>query len=570
MLNKIVFLIITLITTSQVHGLTVIRSMEQLCSDLKTFNKNELIENKKIKIADENFVTFFKTDFEDYCGKVRKIVDISHYKVYQNINDGRIIELVIDRENTIRFLNYETPLPQLHARQLMPKNGDVLLPTFVFRPLDIAFSEKRDAILGQSPYHFHSTSLLNSLYIIDDVLLRNYDIISSVVRGTFFGKEGFDWLDWKQARNDSDAIINEIVKQDWHSGNIIVQGASYDGFMALAAATTYHPAIKLVMAASAPTSPRRHSLANGGLYYSSLNYELRFKSKSFTNTNKIKSLISDDNSQGDRSIITRLNEHYAFFYTEFDDSQFSTFYENYVATMNNEIASSSIRNNDDLYSALKEVEVPIVIEFGHSQDQDSKDSLDLYKELKGRSNVKLVSHNWGHYSIGLSFGMWELAAGGYSDLGVDNYIQFYKSLDSYTHLHYSDYVNYIRTNKNSYEEYRNENYPRLVSLKFNDNVTKATDNFFGTFKLRFKVTGVTKPVFVRSTLSIDQNWIVQNMLSVKVDKDGIYEVETQHFDGAVKEQIYAYFTILNMNKDDSSVNNIKVEAIDVTNQGRPL
>ncbi|POB14392.1 CocE/NonD family hydrolase [Halobacteriovorax sp. DA5] len=564
MYRYLIILFVVFLTTSQVHALTKIRSMEQLCLDLKTFTKSELIKNKKISIHEDSKVDFLYSNYVDYCGKIRKVLDIDHYKIYQNIDDGRVIEFIIDREGTIRIYKYEYPIVQIHARQLMPKNGDVILPTFIFRPLDIPFSVKRDAILNQTPYSFHGKSIIDDIYQKNEVLIRNYDFITSVARGTLFGNKGFDWLDWKQTREDSRAIINEIVKNDWHSGNIILEGGSYDGYMALAAATTYHPAIKLVVAGSSPTSPFEHSLTNGGLYHKGLNYELSYKSKSFRHFDALNSLETN-HYKGSDSTTKKLADYYNLFRSDFTNVQANKFYDNVMATQNHIVSDFAQSNNDDFYLALRKVDIPIVLEFGVEDDQDSKDSLDLYGHLKDMDNVKLMSHNLGHATQALMFGFLTLANEGQTEFNFENHVNVFNGLSSYNFLFYQDSINFVKIEDDSYNSFVSKNYPKNLTLSVSDGIASAENEYvFGTFKIRFKVTGVTKPIFVKSTLKINNKWIVQNILVKKIDKDGVYEVETQHFGGALSGKITPYFSLEKMKEGDPSIDNIKVQAIDVS------
>lgn len=159
---------------------------------------------------------------------------------------------------------------------MVPARDGALLRTVVYLPVGDA---ARPALLLRTPYLEPASDggdpgVFSGM--ADYYTARGYAVVFQSIRGKY-GSQGSYQLFSTAEVDDAASLLDWMVAQSWCNGRVAAHGVSHDGFDALAAACTNHPALKLVIAGGAPAAAWSDAfLKNGTVMASTLDY-LRYQ-----------------------------------------------------------------------------------------------------------------------------------------------------------------------------------------------------------------------------------------------------------------------------------------------------
>lgn len=140
---------------------------------------------------------------------------------------------------------------------LIPMRDGVKLATDVYLPEGIAEGEKLPTILIRTCYDRNGKK---------EALMKwvhyGYAVVNQDVRGRS-DSEG-ELVPFYYERDDGYDTIDWIISQEWSDGNVGMWGASYLGFVVVAAATSGHPSLKAVVDEVNVGSPFTDTVRRGG------------------------------------------------------------------------------------------------------------------------------------------------------------------------------------------------------------------------------------------------------------------------------------------------------------------
>ncbi|MDP5275400.1 CocE/NonD family hydrolase [Chengkuizengella axinellae] len=140
---------------------------------------------------------------------------------------------------------------------LIPMRDGVKLATDVYLPEGIDQREKLPTILVRTCY---DRNIKKEFFM--HWVHKGYAVVNQDVRGRA-DSEG-DLVPFYYERDDGSDTIDWIVSQEWSDGNVGMWGASYLGYVVVAAATSGHPNLKAVVDEVNVGSPFTDTVRRGG------------------------------------------------------------------------------------------------------------------------------------------------------------------------------------------------------------------------------------------------------------------------------------------------------------------
>lgn len=244
---------------------------------------------------------------------------------------------------------------------------------------DNRFQQKTALI--KTPY-LHTSGLTPFKYY-PFFLQYNVNMLIQANRGTHSSEGEFKWLDEVNI-TDGEDTVNWITSQDFSNGEVIPWGISYDGFNALATASSNAKGIIGTIACSAPANASTDSFsANRTVAKQLLRYIwIRENSEDLNHfESKFNYLIQsgfNDFANLDQALFNRKIADWQELFQSIN-SRSTTYWEN--------------RN---LIPSLKKTSSPVLHIAGLKNDQDSRDTLLTYFALKQSPMHKLYLHKDGH------------------------------------------------------------------------------------------------------------------------------------------------------------------------------
>lgn len=327
---------------------------------LATLNKSI---NAKNKLSEEN------------CLTARPLFRAGGVLAYYQDKEGRYIFVLQHLQDISNVLISGTGVPEVLFNQAEVTMDDgVKLPTIIVRNKKTV-NKPGFTILRRSPYMNHFIGWVGDAITL---ALQGYQVVQQPARGTFTAQGELEWLNWRQERSDAKATLDWISAQSWSSQKIAVTGTSYDGFLALAAATTFHPNLVAVVAASAPWNPKVDSMSGRtdvldvAAYVATLNG----LGNDFEPAHTAMGLASDK-------------------YPSIPDFVKSIQSE-YKLKFNWIPLDGKFQDNREFVAEIKKSKAPILYSYGLHEDQDSRDILNLAKLIEGTKNHFFLGQPLGH------------------------------------------------------------------------------------------------------------------------------------------------------------------------------
>lgn len=140
---------------------------------------------------------------------------------------------------------------------LVPMRDGVKLATDIYLPEGIQKGQKLPTILIRTCYdrHLRKRALMRWAH-------KGYAVVSQDVRGRA-DSEG-ELVPFYYEREDGSDTIDWIINQEWSDGNVGMWGASYLGYVVVAASTSGHPNLKAVVNEVNVGSPFIDTVRRGG------------------------------------------------------------------------------------------------------------------------------------------------------------------------------------------------------------------------------------------------------------------------------------------------------------------
>ncbi len=243
---------------------------------------------------------------------------------------------------------------------------------------------KKGSIFLRTPYMLYGGIVANA-YLS---LFFDKTLYLQANRGSHSSTGSFKWLDPVNI-DDSYDSIDWIIKQPRSNGKVMAYGVSYDGYDALASAASNHPALKSVVACSAPANAATDS----------------FTSSQFVENGIFPYVTSDRKYQ----TFSDSGSYWEFINTEvsnlgrsrMDDILLGFDSEEWNATS----AAIDDRKNEywknrQLLTALEKAKMPIAHVAGLVRDQDGRDTYlgfqHIFENSKFKDQNYLVLHKEGH------------------------------------------------------------------------------------------------------------------------------------------------------------------------------
>lgn len=327
---------------------------------LATLNKTI---NSKNKLSEEN------------CLTARTLFKVGGVWGFYQEKEGRYIFVLQHLQDISNVMISGAGVPEVQFNQAEVTMADgVKLPTIIVRNKKTA-NKPGFTILRRSPYMNHFIGWVGDAVTL---ALQGYQVVHQPARGTFNAPGELEWLNWRQERSDAKATLDWISAQPWSSQKIALVGTSYDGFLALAGATTFHPNVVAVVAASAPWNPKVDSISGRADVLDVAAYvaTLNGLGNDFEPAHTSMGLASDKNP----SIPDFVKSIQAEYNLKFNwiplDGKFS--------------------DNREFVAEIKKSKAPILFSYGLHEDQDSRDILNLAKLIEGTKNHFFLGQSLGH------------------------------------------------------------------------------------------------------------------------------------------------------------------------------
>lgn len=340
---------------------------------------NEVLDQILTKIFSNSNI---QTSLFSACNIIKLKYKLGPIHFYETSKEDTLFYLHKDNMKGIRDVGVIEEMPKFSLRQIEIKSQEIGLTTYALTPLE---NNLGTTILIRTPYFLSSSG--KSLSSIMTYLNFGYNVVLQPIRGSHLSEGEFDWLNWQEERDDAKVTLDWIVKNSWSNGDVILEGVSYPGFTALAAAATNHSAIIGVLAASAPTNKKLHSLSAGNNFFSVANYLLKINGSGDLNKNLYDSIFNLYKEKGE-DILNNF------------EKKFGSNNLKGIRALAKDIQENNYSSdNKELFSTLKEVVFPIVHSYGVKNDQDSLDSHQNYEILQEKKNNYLYIHNEGHSGV---------------------------------------------------------------------------------------------------------------------------------------------------------------------------
>lgn len=329
---------------------------------LATFKANI---NAKNKLTEEN------------CLTAKPLFKVGGVSAFYQTKEGRYIFSLQNAQDISGVVFSNTGVPEIQFNQAEVTMADgVKLPTFILRGKNSAQLDKSGlTVLTRSPYMSYNLGwVARSISLV----LQGYQVVQQPARGTFTAPGELEWLNWRQERSDAQTTLDWISQQSWSNQHIVASGTSYDGFLALAAATTFHPNLVAVVAASAPWNAKEDSISGRADVLDVAAYvtTLNLYGHDFSPAHKAMGGIADNTKtipefvQGIRSL----------FGLKF----------NWIPLDGN------FPDNREFAAEIKKSKAAMLYSFGLHGDQDSRDILNLARVIQGTSHHYFLGQPLGH------------------------------------------------------------------------------------------------------------------------------------------------------------------------------
>lgn len=242
---------------------------------------------------------------------------------------------------------------------------------------------KRGTVFWKTPY-FETSHLHYMVAGYDYFSTKGFNFILQSNRGAHLSEGDFKWLDQINIE-DATETIDWITKQEFSNGKVMSYGVSYDGYNALAANVSNHPALKSVVACSAPANAATDSFSsNKSIEIHLLTY--------IAGREQVKQIVS--NQEAGMALATA-DIH------DWDNILYGRDLGDWDETI------EAIKNIDSTYweersliEGLKKSSIDTLHVAGLSFDQDSRDTLLAYQEVQNKGvtpeNHRLFLHAQGH------------------------------------------------------------------------------------------------------------------------------------------------------------------------------
>jgi hypothetical protein len=365
-------LLLTGTARAQVQVQAQVSTLGQICGFMggKIANLTPVtLATLKSKITAQNKIT------EANCLTSRLMFRLGGVSVFYQDKEGRYLFALQHLRDISDFMISATGTPEVQFNQAEVTMADGLkLPTLIVRNKKTA-NKPGFTILTRSPYMNHFMG-----WVADSIImaLEGYQVVQQPARGTFTAPGELDWLNWKQERSDARATLDWISAQPWSSQHIAVKGTSYDGFLALAAATTFHPNLVAVLAASAPWNAKLDSISGRSDVLDVAAYvaTLNDLGNTFDPAHKAMGLLSDKNP----SIPDFVKSIQSAYNLKF----------NWIPL------DGKFPDNREFAAEIKKSKATMLYAYGLQDDQDSRDILNLAKIVQGTKNHFFMGQSLGH------------------------------------------------------------------------------------------------------------------------------------------------------------------------------
>jgi hypothetical protein len=327
------------------------------------------LETLKNSITPENRLT------EDNCLTARPLFKVDGISAFYQDKEGRYIVLLQHLQDLSEIMISGTGVAEVQFNQAEVTMADGLkLPTFIVRNKKSA-NKPGFTMLVRSPYMNHMIG-----WVADTIVmaLQGYQVVQQPARGTFTAPGEHEWLNWRQERSDARSTLDWISVQPWSTHQIAVKGASYDGFLALAAATTFHPNLVAVIAASAPWNAKEDSFSGR------------------TDVLDVAAYVATLNGLGNGFGPI----HHAMGLAADKNPSIPDFVKSIQSTYNLKFnwipLDGKFSDNREFAAEIKKSQATMLYSYGLHGDQDSRDILNLAKIIQGTPNHFFMGQTLGH------------------------------------------------------------------------------------------------------------------------------------------------------------------------------
>lgn len=357
--------------------------IKELCLLVKEKQSRLPVETIEIIEQKLNQDIYTKTALEMACKNINLKYRLGPVYLYETEDPNLTFFFQKSPTKIVKNLGYIFSQQRFQLKQVEIKSNNIGLQTFALTP---SGESNGTTILIRTPYFLeHGGNTLSRIINLVDV---GYNVVIQPVRGSYLNDGEFDWLNWKEERDDAKVTIDWIVKNEWSNGKVILEGTSYPGFTALAGAASNHPAIIGVFAASAPTDKYMHGLSAGNSFIPIADYVTAVNSHGDTNLTNTYGHLRDLQKKYGNEILEKYEQIVGL-------NPLKGLREYAKIIQNDERPEGS----KELFDELKKVSFPIVHSLGIHNDQDSLDSYQNYRQLEDYKNNFLFMHNNGHSEV---------------------------------------------------------------------------------------------------------------------------------------------------------------------------
>ncbi len=270
---------------------------------------------------------------------------------------------------------------EMSVHQVPTQDGEQLTTWTIQRKGGTA---KKGAVFLRTPYMVYG-GVIAQAYL---ALYFDKMLVIQANRGSHNSSGEFKWLDPLNIEDSRDSL-DWIVQQPRSNGRVMAYGVSYDGYDALASAATNHPALKSVVACSAPANAATDSFTSGQFVengiFSYVTTDRR--NESLQDVENYWEFIKLDVSSDGRS---RMDDILLGFDSE-EWNQTSAAIDN---------KNHQYWKDRQLMDELLKTKMPIAHVAGLVRDQDGRDTLLAFNHINenspDRGNNFLVLHKDGH------------------------------------------------------------------------------------------------------------------------------------------------------------------------------
>ncbi len=348
--------------------------IEKICGFIVKKNKGSFSKEALEQLSSPKRTAYF----DKICANPKLVLNVGPLSMYQA--DQNLGLIYVDRQGALRSI-YSFPKFNFKISQAaVTMNDGVILPTYIMTPND---QPSRGTLFERTPYMALGVEMW--AYPMS-LASQGFTVILQPARGTFLAGGEFEWLDWKREAQDAKSSLDWMSQFPWGK-NVIAMGTSYNAFLAMAAGTTQHPNLLAVIAASGPWNPSQDSLSANGYALGALDY------------------LNGLNWDGGLSTGDIENSPFASLVSAYKLKTLPEAVERSRKIFNLKLKTLSPdqlnRNSQDFVEALKKTPVIMFYGFGIKDDQDSREVINLARELKGVKHHYFFAHNEGHSYVPL-------------------------------------------------------------------------------------------------------------------------------------------------------------------------